>query len=168
MINLKLKNNKGFAMLFAVLISSMLITVGVSIFNISIKELMISGSVRDSQAAYYAADSAAECFLYWNYVGPGSVFSYCTGASCLELVTINCNDNDISFDVTRGPINSFVIADDSQKFRYSTDPNSDIQPEANIEVTKEIDGTIRTVADFFGYNTGISGRRVERYYQRTI
>src|ERR1035437_6524026 len=58
------KSKDGFALLFAVMIASFLITLGISIFSISLKEIQITTSVKDSQTAYYAADSARECALY--------------------------------------------------------------------------------------------------------
>ena len=62
----KNNNQKGFALLFAVLMSSLLLTVGLSIFSIALKELSISTSGRQSQYAFYAADSGRECALYWD------------------------------------------------------------------------------------------------------
>jgi len=60
---------KGFAMLFAVLTSSVLLSIGLSIFNLTIKELALSSSGRESQAAFYAADSGVECALYGDIKG---------------------------------------------------------------------------------------------------
>lgn len=63
---LNLKRNRGFALLFSVLISSLLLTIGLSIFNIALKELSISSNSRQSVYAFYAADSGRECALYWD------------------------------------------------------------------------------------------------------
>ena len=56
--------SRGFTILFAVLISSIMLTIGIAIFNITIKELRLSSVARESQRAAYAADSGAECGLY--------------------------------------------------------------------------------------------------------
>jgi Tfp pilus assembly protein PilX len=58
------KNKKGFALLFSVLVSSLLLTIGLSIFNIALKELAISRASRQSIYAFYAADSGREYVLY--------------------------------------------------------------------------------------------------------
>ena len=58
------KENKGFALLFSVLISSLLLTIGLSIFSIALKELAISTASRQSIHAFYAADSGREYALY--------------------------------------------------------------------------------------------------------
>lgn len=62
------KNKKGFALLFSVLISSLLLTVGLSIFSIALKELAISTATRQSIHAFYAADSGREYTLYRDLV----------------------------------------------------------------------------------------------------
>ena len=53
-------------MLFSVLISSLLLTIGLSIFSIALKELSISTASRQSVYAFYAADSGRECAFYWD------------------------------------------------------------------------------------------------------
>ena len=60
------KNEKGFALLFSVLLSSLLLSIGLSIFSISLKELAISTASRQSVYAFYAADSGLQCALYWD------------------------------------------------------------------------------------------------------
>lgn len=63
-----LKNNKGFALLFSILISSILLTIGLSIFNIALKELAISTATRQSIHSFYAADSGLEYALYLDLI----------------------------------------------------------------------------------------------------
>lgn len=79
------KKNQGFALLFSVLLSSVLLSIGLSIFSITLKELAISTAARQSVMAFSAADSGRECALYWdtkrgqiptlkdNSVNPGSI-----------------------------------------------------------------------------------------------
>jgi Tfp pilus assembly protein PilX len=55
---------RGFALLFSVLVSSLLLAVGLSIFNIALKELSISNATRQSIIAFYAADSGREQAYY--------------------------------------------------------------------------------------------------------
>lgn len=57
---------RGFAMLFSVLTSSLVLAIGLSIFNLTLKELTLSSSGRESQYAFYVSDTAAECALYWD------------------------------------------------------------------------------------------------------
>jgi hypothetical protein len=97
MIFLKKKlNKKGFALLFSVLVASLLLTIGLSIFRIALKELAISTASRQSIHAFYAADSGWECAKYWAkrgdipslYEGDDTAFPsiICAGQS-IDLVT---------------------------------------------------------------------------------
>lgn len=68
--NKKIENNKrGFTLLFAVLVSIMILAVGASIINIALKQVILSGSGRESQFAFYAANTGLECALYWDLNG---------------------------------------------------------------------------------------------------
>jgi hypothetical protein len=58
--------NRGFALLFAALIAAIVLSLGVSIVAIAIKQVQLSSISRESQYAFYAADSSAECALYWD------------------------------------------------------------------------------------------------------
>lgn len=62
--NLNLKHNKGYTLLFAVIVSAVVLTVGISILNISKKEFLLSVASRDSIIAFNAADSGFECALF--------------------------------------------------------------------------------------------------------
>lgn len=60
-------DNKGFAMLFAVLTSSVILSIGLSIFTLTLKELTLSSSVRESNFAFYAATAGYECALFQDF-----------------------------------------------------------------------------------------------------
>ena len=60
------QRERGFTLLLAALVSSIVLALGVSIFTIAQKELILSSLGRDSQYAFYSADTASECALYWD------------------------------------------------------------------------------------------------------
>jgi Tfp pilus assembly protein PilX len=60
------KKKNGFTLLVAMIVTSLILAIGFSIGNIILKELALSASGRRSQIAFYAADSIAECALYWD------------------------------------------------------------------------------------------------------
>jgi len=72
MIKNNIKNNKGFVILFAVVLSSIILTITLGVANISLKELNFSTSVRATNDAFFAADTGAECALYYDIVGTQS------------------------------------------------------------------------------------------------
>lgn len=61
-------STRGFTLLLAVLAASIALVLGTSIFQIAVKQVKLSSISRDSEYAFYAADTAAECALYWNNV----------------------------------------------------------------------------------------------------
>lgn len=58
------KSRRGYALLFAVLVSAVVLGVGVSILNIARKEILLTAGAAESQYAFYAADSGYECAVY--------------------------------------------------------------------------------------------------------
>lgn len=64
--------SRGFTTLFAVLVASLLLAVGLTIFDITYKEVVFSTVSRNSAYAIYAADAGAECGLYWDHSYQGS------------------------------------------------------------------------------------------------
>lgn len=60
------KDQKGFTLLLAALVASIVLALSTSIFGLAQKEIILSSIGRDSQYAFYAADTGAECALYWD------------------------------------------------------------------------------------------------------
>lgn len=60
------KNQRGFTILFSALVASLVLTLGISIFSVAQKQIILSSLGRSSQYAFYAADTGAECALYWD------------------------------------------------------------------------------------------------------
>jgi Tfp pilus assembly protein PilX len=58
---------RGFTLLLATLLASLMLVLAASMFTLVQKEVILSSLGRDSQFAFYAADSAAECALYWDF-----------------------------------------------------------------------------------------------------
>ena len=58
------KNTNGFALLYAVIIVSLILSITAGISNIVFKQSMLAGLAFDSQVAFYQADSAVECGMY--------------------------------------------------------------------------------------------------------
>src|SRR3990167_512175 len=77
---------RGFTLLLAALVSSIVLAVGAAIFGIAQKQVLLSAIGRDSQFAFYAADTAAECALYWD-------FRCNYFASSTALVSASCTSN---------------------------------------------------------------------------
>ena len=179
----KTKSNSGFVMLFAVLLASFLVTLGVSIISISLKEIQMATAARDSQIAYYVADSARECLLYWD-VKMG-VFPTCLGGN--DGCNINsippsgvqrlkpdviCNGNTpftLSFEESNSGLTYTATSTTNTSapfFQASSTLAS--APVADVIITKNFIpnfSSIVTTIKAYGHNTSIFGRRVERAIQ---
>lgn len=60
------RRERGFTLLLSALVASIVVALGAAIFTIAQKEVLLSSIGRDSQYAFYAADTGAECALYWD------------------------------------------------------------------------------------------------------
>ena len=68
-------NSRGFTLLIAVITVSIVLAMGMSILNITLKQFLLSGSARDSEVAFYAADAGYECVRYWDQSTNGGKFN---------------------------------------------------------------------------------------------
>jgi len=141
----KKQKNKGFTLLISVLVSGVLLAIALAIFNITIKEILLSSSGRDSQFAFYAADSGTECALYWDL--QNNSFSTSTASS------ITCNGTAI-------PSVGGVGYNTPTIFQFEVDGFCSI-----VSVTKS-ETHPRTEIRSRGYNTtcdnSLNPRRIER------
>lgn len=148
--NYKLKTSKGFTLLYATLISSLLLAIGLAIFNITIKELILSSSARESQFAFYAADSGIECALYWD-IKRGPI-------STTTPTPISCNGTDMTVGGVGYGVPSVFSFDFLPDESYCVD----------VTVIKN-ETHPRTVLKSRGYNTcdTTNPRRIERAIEAT-
>lgn len=142
------KLNKGFTLLLSILVVSVILSVGLGIFDIMTKELKLSGVGRESQIAFYAADAGIECFFYWEIKHPGladSAFAYYDN----NPPAIQCAGNNFNIPAqSNGP--------------YSFNVNLGNNSCAKIKVTKS---GLTTTVESRGYNTACdspSSFKVER------
>lgn len=150
---------RGFAMLFAVLVSSVLLSIGLSIFNLTVKELLLSSSGRESQFAFYAADSGTECVLYWDFKGQ-DIFATSSSSRTPSPAAPDCAGQAININPSQTTGTSATT-----KFSFQV-PNGAAAPYCvTVLVTKSVNNNIITTSvDSRGYNTCDSSdqSRVER------
>lgn len=142
---------RGFTLLIAVLVSGILLALGFAIFNIASKELTLSSSGRESQFAFYAADSGIECALYWDY--QQDAFSDTT---------------PLQPECAGAPVTNYLVSYDPFSDTYTTTFGFALgatvaDPCVDVTVTRNYSPT-RTVIVAAGYNTCVTTnpRRIER------
>src|ERR1035441_7931257 len=58
--------SSGYTLLFAMIVASVVLAIGVSILTVSRKEFVLSSSATHSTNSFYAADSGIGCAEYWD------------------------------------------------------------------------------------------------------
>lgn len=80
---------RGFTLLIAVVLTTVLVSVGLALFDVAYKQIVLTSAARQSQYAFYAADSGLECALFWD-----QKFNAFGGSN--PQSTIRCGNTDIS------------------------------------------------------------------------
>jgi len=141
----------GFTMLFAVLVSSVLLAVGVSIFNITIKELKISSAIRESQIAINAADAGRDCALYWDFNGSKNF-----ATSTVAKSALNSNAIKNASDIICGNLISDLAIPSVAPITTSFKIQLGSVPASSNCVTVSVEKTYDSVGDY--YDTRIQSR----------
>jgi hypothetical protein len=157
----------GFTLYYAVLVGSLILVIGASMLNLSLKELTLTGTLKESELAFFAADAGTECALYWDLRGYVSgtdnkkVFPASNDPSSFsyngDVSQVKCNGNTslgAVFDTTPPVLTDWATT----TFSYNV---NDIYCTV-IRVVKHVnvDGTISTAIQAKGYNMAGSGTAV--------
>lgn len=165
------QQTRGFTILMSVLVASLLLSLGLSIFTIAIKETLLSSAVRESQFAFFAADTGIECALYWDFHYPSGASGYplafaTSSSSAAPTGPINCNGDNI--------MTGWQIASQADSATTTFAFNVGSGSAAGcvvVSVGKYTNPSLRTTIQTRGYNegsrsgatcTGGGPRRVER------
>lgn len=115
---------KGFTIFVAIMVTGTLTLIAMGIAALVVRQSIIATSARASQAAFYAADTAAECGIYWDVVGISSGGSKSSAFSTTTAQTISCNrDNALKpgdSNPSHGNLaNQWVLSKNSSNPGYS-------------------------------------------------
>jgi len=86
-----MKKNNGYTLLFAMIVASIVLALGVSLLTISRKEFILSSSATQSSDAFYAADSGLNCAEYWNGPNGGNAFNPLSPASSVQCSNVTAS-----------------------------------------------------------------------------
>lgn len=64
------KNESGFALLLTLVIITVILAVGLTLLQITMKQLSLSAIARESEIAFFAASTGIECMQYWRSFPP--------------------------------------------------------------------------------------------------
>src|SRR3989344_4309903 len=64
---MKIKSKQqGVVILYAVLLVSVILAINLGIFNITYRQILLSSVARESEIAFFAADSGRHCAMFWD------------------------------------------------------------------------------------------------------
>ena len=163
-------HKRGFTLLIAVVVASLMLILAASISSLVQKEVVLSSIGRDSQYAFYAADSALECTLYWD-------FQKAAFGPTQSSQSVVCDGQTIAAEpgsgtTVSGGVVTFPGYGTPMEFYYETsDPVTGAKYCAKVSITKEPKDTKgpKTYVQAHGYNVacavvdaGSSDRALER------
>jgi Tfp pilus assembly protein PilX len=151
------KPSKGFTLLIAALVASITLVIGMGIFRLALRQIALSSIGRDSQYAFYAADAAGECALYWDVrfdtfptTTPAAASFSCGG------VPVTSSASKVGFVTT-------------STYRYENDARC---VDVSVEKTQnQITGEITTTVTADGFNVDcsvVSSGPSARILQRSV
>ena len=142
-----MKNNKlkqkanGFTLLLSLLVISIILSVGLGVFDVMTKELKLSGIGRESQISFYAADAGIECAYFWDIKHPHEAESY-FDLDNNKVDSIKCGDEGDVFDKE--------FKDETSSFSFNMGEGT-TQKCAKVSVSKIIGKEYQDVGDGKNY-----------------
>ncbi|MDB5265562.1 MAG: hypothetical protein JWM39_275 [Parcubacteria group bacterium] len=147
---------RGFTLLIAVILSTVVLTVGLSLLDVAYKQTILSSTAKQSQAAFYNADSALECALYYDQKLDAFDF-----ATPLAASSLTCSSTPVT--------NYSTVVNPAMTMRTTifTTPCPGSGISATTTIYKYAGGATSLYADGFNTCTATDPRRVERGLKAT-
>ena len=156
----KEKQEKGIALVIAIILIGVSLMVSIGVSDIFLKEFSFSVFNQKSNKAFYAADSGMECASYWDITG--KIF---LAPSDVEANYVGILPNSVPAPCLGENINDTWyysgLIDDGTNYSYSLifDLSFNDNRCVKISVKKEeviLTGAINTIIESYGYDVGIN------------
>ncbi len=165
------EKNRAFTLFVSLLVASLLLAIGFSIGNILIKQLILTQTGSGTQIAFYTADSASECTLFWDrkdadgITQADSPFGTSTisdlrlicgssasadGGGLVYGFTKTCDDGLCGVLATAATSSFFIDYHDPKDPKYLACAHVTVFKKFNVSA-----GTEETTIDSRGYNTDL-------------
>jgi len=84
------QNQSGFALLITIILVSVILSIGLSVLDLSIKQVRLSSNSASSEVAFHAANAGVECARYWRSEQENQFIngSNLTNISCFDAPNI--------------------------------------------------------------------------------
>ena len=95
--------SRGFTLLLAALVGSIVLALGSAVFGIAIKQVTLSSIGKNSQFAFYAADTAAECALFWDFRYDLHPDTFATSSASASPGSVTCDQQTVPLSYLQDP-----------------------------------------------------------------
>lgn len=145
-------NQRGFTLLIAIVLSSVALSLGLALLDLAYKQSILSSSAKQSQTAFYNADGALECALFWDQ--KKDFFN--TNPFDVAQGSVMCNGLAVTFSSVRVGTKIESV--------FTVPCTGGTGTSAEVTVRKNESGPYQNVIYANGYNTCDTSntRRIER------
>ncbi len=135
MMKINLQNNTGFVMLFAVTLSAILLTIALGVSNIAFREVKFGTSARDTNDAFFAADTGAEYALFLDKAGNICASPCSRNFPVPQLGSLGQSCANVTIVKTSSPLKTTIVSKG-----YNTGSNgSNCNPPPSNSIERQIE-----------------------------
>lgn len=161
-----IQKNKGISLIISLFTVTLLLALSFSIGNIILRQFRIINTSVSSQLAFYAADSALECAIYWDIISDDDVINKVDPDTGEDTHIFNLDYPDTASKIKCGPGGiprsftkiSEVDIDTGEQYTNTSfylDYSTIEYPACAFVSVQKKQG--RTYIETRGYNTGLAG-----------
>ncbi|MFZ2049080.1 MAG: hypothetical protein WAV25_02190 [Minisyncoccia bacterium] len=151
---------EGFTLFISLTITATLLLVAAGIVTVALRQSFLTSSSRESQYAFYAADSGIECALYWDVKNSTGFSAFATSSP--DATNISCNADAAN---TVGKTNPFPSSFGGPAASNISTFNLTFLDKpycADVTVTKNSNGTTQIISNGFNTCDTSNPRRTQR------
>ncbi len=149
------KKQEGIALLVTLLLMGVLLAIGASLINITLKQYQFSGMALASETAFQVANAGMECILYHDNpklpdASPFDVQG--DGTTVPEEGSISCMNGVVSSDIEPSN-NGTVVSGEEQLFRFEWGSSPTVCSEISIYKFHSDSATVPVTVDGVSYRS---------------
>lgn len=104
-------NNRGFALMMALIVIGAVISIGLTILDLSIKQISLSTDSKDSEIVFHAANAGMECAEYW---AVKEALRFEEGETDIDISCFGVDVNNVNLTGTENDGDNYLYAYDFQ------------------------------------------------------
>jgi Tfp pilus assembly protein PilX len=96
------KNEQGFALLMTLIVVTVVVAIGLTVLDLSTKQIRLSTNAKDSEVAFHAANAGMECARYWRRTAANAMENgmMVPNVRCFGAPQINVPAQEVTSGVT--------------------------------------------------------------------